>query len=128
MPLVTDAYARRILGWRTATSMTTELVLDAIEQAIWVREREGRTQIGVLEDGVLAEHFRGRDLDDAEAERFAGLVRASAPRAELEAAALAHPREYVDALAAAIPESGMVDLGEVVEPHVAIAHFELVSA
>ena len=39
---VIDAYARRILGWRTATSMTTELVLDAIEQAIWVREREGR--------------------------------------------------------------------------------------
>ncbi len=39
---VIDAYARRILGWRTATSMTADLVLDAVEQAIWVREREGR--------------------------------------------------------------------------------------
>ncbi len=38
---VIDAYARRILGWRTATSMTTALVLDAIEHAIWTRERDG---------------------------------------------------------------------------------------
>ena len=38
---VIDAYARRILGWRTATSMTTSLVLDAIEQAIWTRQRGG---------------------------------------------------------------------------------------
>lgn len=36
---VIDAYARRILGWRTSTSMTAGLVLDAIEQAIWTRER-----------------------------------------------------------------------------------------
>lgn len=38
---VIDAYARRIIGWRTATSMTTGLVLDAIEHAIWPRERDG---------------------------------------------------------------------------------------
>jgi putative transposase len=38
---VIDAYARRIIGWRTATSMTTPLVLDAIEHAIWTRERAG---------------------------------------------------------------------------------------
>ncbi|MBF6278784.1 MULTISPECIES: IS3 family transposase, partial [Nocardia] len=38
---VIDAYARRIIGWRTATSMTTSLVLDAIEHAIWTRERAG---------------------------------------------------------------------------------------
>ena len=30
---VTDAYARMILGWRTSTSMTTQLVLDAVEHA-----------------------------------------------------------------------------------------------
>ena len=36
-----DAYARRILGWRVATTMTTTMVLDAIEQAIWTRAREG---------------------------------------------------------------------------------------
>jgi putative transposase len=35
---VVDAYARRIIGWRTATSMTTTLVHDAIDHAIWTRE------------------------------------------------------------------------------------------
>jgi putative transposase len=38
---VIDAYSRRVLGWRAATSMTTTLVLDAVEQAIWVRARDG---------------------------------------------------------------------------------------
>ena len=48
-----------------------------------------------------------RALED---ERFAGLVRVAAPRAELEVATLAHPRDYVDALAAAVPEHGMVGI------------------
>ncbi|KCB13443.1 transposase, partial [Mycobacterium tuberculosis TKK-01-0093] len=38
---VTDAYARRILGWRVASTMATSMVLDAIEQAIWTRQQEG---------------------------------------------------------------------------------------
>jgi putative transposase len=38
---VLDAHSRRILGWRAATSMRTELVLDALEQAIWTRTRDG---------------------------------------------------------------------------------------
>ncbi len=38
---VIDAYARRILGWRTGTSMSTQLVLDALEQAVWTRTRDG---------------------------------------------------------------------------------------
>jgi len=38
---VVDAYARRILGWRTSTTMTTGVVLDALEQAIWTRNRAG---------------------------------------------------------------------------------------
>ncbi|MDM3948254.1 IS3 family transposase [Mycobacteroides abscessus] len=39
---VTDAYARRILGWAVASSMNTELVLAALEQAVWTRQRHGR--------------------------------------------------------------------------------------
>jgi putative transposase len=39
--LVVDAYARRILGWRVASTMTTAIVLDSIEQAIWTRQRDG---------------------------------------------------------------------------------------
>ncbi len=38
---VVDAYARRILGWRVASTMATSMVLDAIEQAIWTRQQEG---------------------------------------------------------------------------------------
>ena len=48
-----------------------------------------------------------RALED---ERFAGLVRAQAPRAEPEVATLAHPREFVEALVAAVPERGMVGI------------------
>lgn len=38
---VVDAYARRILGWRVASTMATSMVLDSIEQAIWMRQHEG---------------------------------------------------------------------------------------
>ncbi len=34
---VIDAFARSIVGWRAARSMRTELVLDALEQALWSR-------------------------------------------------------------------------------------------
>ena len=45
---VIDAYSRRILGWRAATSMRTALVLDALEQALWARRREGRGSLAGL--------------------------------------------------------------------------------
>jgi putative transposase len=45
---VIDAYARRILGWRAATSMRTQLVLDALEQAVWVRRRDGADLTGLI--------------------------------------------------------------------------------
>ena len=35
--LVVDVFARRIVGWRVARSMNTDLVLDALEQALWAR-------------------------------------------------------------------------------------------
>ena len=51
---VVDAYARRILGWRCASSMSTQLVLDALEQAVWTRQREDRPL-----DSVVAHTDRG---------------------------------------------------------------------
>ena len=36
---VIDVFARRIVGWRVARSMRTELVLDALEQALWARKK-----------------------------------------------------------------------------------------
>ena len=35
---VIDAYSRFIVGWRTATTLRTELALDALEQALWARK------------------------------------------------------------------------------------------
>jgi transposase InsO family protein len=34
---VIDVFARRIIGWRVARSMRADLVLDALEQALWAR-------------------------------------------------------------------------------------------
>jgi len=34
---VIDVFARRIVGWRVASTMRTDLVLDALEQALWSR-------------------------------------------------------------------------------------------
>jgi putative transposase len=45
---VIDAYSRRILGWRAATTMRTALVLDALEQALWTRRRDGSTDLAGL--------------------------------------------------------------------------------
>lgn len=45
---VVDVFARRIVGWRVATSMTTDFVLDALEQALYARQPEG--------DGTLVHH------------------------------------------------------------------------
>jgi len=34
---VIDVYSRMIVGWRVAATMTTDLVLDTLEMAIWRR-------------------------------------------------------------------------------------------
>lgn len=36
-----DVLSRRIVGWRAATRMTTNLVLDTLEHAIWTRSQSG---------------------------------------------------------------------------------------
>ena len=38
---VIDVYARRIVGWRQSSSMRTDFVLDALEQALYARQPEG---------------------------------------------------------------------------------------
>jgi putative transposase len=45
---VSGVFARRILGWRAATAMTTPLVLDCLEQAIWTRRCEGTRDLAGL--------------------------------------------------------------------------------
>ena len=48
MAFVIDVYARRIVGWRVSTSMRTDFVLDALEQALYARQPE--------RDGTLIHH------------------------------------------------------------------------
>lgn len=45
---VTDAYSRRVVGWRTHHHMPTQLPLDALEMALWVRQRAGHDTTGVI--------------------------------------------------------------------------------
>jgi putative transposase len=45
---VFDAHSRRIIGWRAATSMTTPLVLDCLEMALWTRRRGGASEFAGL--------------------------------------------------------------------------------
>jgi putative transposase len=45
---VFDVFSRRIVGWRAATRMTTDLVLDTLEHAIWTRQQAGVTDLSGL--------------------------------------------------------------------------------
>ncbi|WP_140400173.1 IS3 family transposase [Aeromicrobium sp. PE09-221] len=42
---VFDVFSRRIVGWRAATRMRTDLVLDTLEHAIWTRRQAGITNL-----------------------------------------------------------------------------------
>lgn len=52
---VIDAFSRRILGWRAARSMTTPLVLDALEHAFFTRAQEGHYDLR----GLIAHNDAG---------------------------------------------------------------------
>ncbi len=45
---VFDVFSRRIVGWRAATRMTTDLVLDTLEHAIWTRRQAGISDLSGL--------------------------------------------------------------------------------
>ncbi|WP_460985762.1 IS3 family transposase [Sinomonas halotolerans] len=46
---VTDVFSRRIVGWRTMDRMPTDLPLDALEMALWIRDRAGEDVTGVIQ-------------------------------------------------------------------------------
>jgi putative transposase len=46
---VSDVCSRRIVGWRTASRMPTDLPLDALEMALWTRARNGEDVTGVIQ-------------------------------------------------------------------------------
>jgi putative transposase len=50
---VIDVFSRRIVGWKTARTMATSLVLDALNMAAWTRR-------GVSIDGLICHSDAGR--------------------------------------------------------------------
>lgn len=88
---VTDAYSRRIVGWRATTTLRTDLALDALEQALYDRALDGplvhhsdrgsqylaiRYTDRLLEAGIEASvGSRGDAYDNALAETINGLYK-----------------------------------------------------
>jgi putative transposase len=92
---ITDVFSRRIVGWQASRSLKTDLALDALEQAIWSRQREGadldqlvhhsdrgvqyisiRYTERLAEDGVVnSVGSRGDSYDNALAETINGLYK-----------------------------------------------------
>jgi len=86
-----DIFARRIVGWRVASSMRTDLVLDALEQALWSRtgteglvhhSDRGSQYLSIRYSERLAEAgvqssvgSRGDSYDNALAETIIGLFK-----------------------------------------------------
>jgi putative transposase len=99
---VSDVFSRRIVGWRTAVSMPTELLLDALEMALWTRARAEQVVDGLvhhsdagsqynsiryanrlLDAGALASIGSvGDSYDNALAESTIGLYKAECVRHE----------------------------------------------
>jgi putative transposase len=115
---VIDVFARRIVGWRVSSSLQTDFVLDALEQAIY--ERRDDTPVGLvhhsdrgtqylsmrytdrLADAAIAPSVgsRGDSYDNALAESVIGLfktevIRRKGPWRHLEAVEFA-TLEWVD--------------------------------
>jgi putative transposase len=92
---VTDVFSRRIVGWQASRSLKTDLALDALEQAIWSRQRDGANLDGLIHhsdrgvqylsiryterlaaDGVVnSVGSRGDSYDNALAETINGLYK-----------------------------------------------------
>ncbi len=63
---VIDVFARRIVGWRVSSSMSTDFVLDALEQALYARQPG--------DDGILIHHSdRGAQLRFKESSQHSSL-------------------------------------------------------
>jgi transposase InsO family protein len=91
---VIDVFARRIVGWRVSSSMRTDFVLDALEQALWARHPErdsslihhsdrGSQYVSIRYSERLAEAgiepsvgSKGDSYDNALAETINGLYKA----------------------------------------------------
>ena len=97
---VTDVFNREIVGWRTSRSLHTDLALDALNMAIYLRKREGADLSGLIhhsdrgvqyrairygqalaeQDAVASVGSRGDSYDNALAEALNSLFKAEVIR------------------------------------------------
>jgi putative transposase len=97
---VLDVYSRMIVGWQVATSLYTDLALDALKMAIWRRQNQGADLGGLIhhsdrgvqyrairysqrlaETGAVASvGSKGDSFDNAMAEAFNSLFKAELVR------------------------------------------------
>ena len=97
---VLDVYSRMIVGWQVATSLYTDLALDALKMAVWRRENQGADLQGLVhhsdrgvqyrairytqrlaEAGAVASvGSKGDSYDNAMAEAFNSLYKAELVR------------------------------------------------
>ncbi len=71
---VIDVFARRIVGWRVSSSMQTDFVLDALEQALYARRPQ---------DGLIHHSDRGSQYVSIRYSERLGAIVQSGVRAEL---------------------------------------------
>lgn len=97
---VLDVYSRVIVGWQVATSLYTDLALDALQMAIWRRQASGADLAGLVHhsdrgvqyravrytqrlveaDAVASVGSKGDSYDNAMAEAFNSLYKAELVR------------------------------------------------
>ena len=54
MSFITDIFSRRIVGWRVAVHMMTDMVLDALEMARWQRGTDFDEHLQSLQQAGVA--------------------------------------------------------------------------
>ncbi|MEU9761877.1 IS3 family transposase [Streptomyces sp. NPDC047987] len=68
---VIDVFSRTVVGWQVATSLYTELALDALDMAVWRRRREGTDLAGLIHHSDRGVQYRAirytERLDEADA-------------------------------------------------------------
>jgi putative transposase len=97
---VLDVYSRLIVGWQVATSLYTDLALDALQMAIWRRQAQGADLAGLVHhsdrgvqyrairytqrlaqtEAVASVGSKGDSYDNAMAEAFNSLYKAELVR------------------------------------------------
>jgi putative transposase len=99
---VQDVFSRRVVGWRVAGHMKTDLPLDALEMALWVRDRSGQDITGLIQHSDMGSQYTairymdrlaevgviasigsvGDSYDNAMAESINGLYKAECTKLE----------------------------------------------